>query len=211
MTWWETPHWLPAFVYLDEELLLDIYSDISGKLPKEVSQARKGGIDFWVAEAGGTWTWAWVLKRRSYLDDLINRLGLEKPKNLGIEKKRMVVAFVESRLIVSKVDKDRDLVIATRGKNDWELWLRFSRLDFTVSRTKDREWPKENGIQWKNCLVIGVKAPGDERIIKPICVVSLDRCERLKRRRKETHLDKVINNAKEVSTQAHQFSNASEP
>lgn len=204
MLWWESSHWLPAFLYLDEELLLDTYSDIRGKLPKELSQARKGGWD-WGIQLGGTWTRAWVLKRIIYLDDLINSLHLEKPKSLGIDEGRLVVAFVRRRLTVSRVDKDKDLVIATMGRDDPQAWLRFGRLDFAASRTKDGEWLTD-GIKWNNCLVIGVKAPGGEAIIKPICVVSLDRCEALKTRGKtKTHLDKVINNAQEW-VKAHQSS-----
>src|SRR3989442_14129207 len=88
------PHWLPSFIYLDEELLLNGFSDLTGKLPTEMSRAKEGGLHLPGAGVSGASTHTLVFKRYYYLDALVDALELQKDKNIGFQTNRPVLAFV---------------------------------------------------------------------------------------------------------------------
>src|SRR2546430_11872567 len=108
MSVWRVPHWLPSFLYFDDELLAEVFSDLTGSLPTELSNAKGGGFHAGVVSGEGTWSELAILKRTGYLDNLVEELELDPRKDSA---GRSIVARVYPTLGGGEVMEDSETIV----------------------------------------------------------------------------------------------------
>jgi len=196
--------WFPVFGYFDENLLIEMLSDMTGKLRKEYTWAKTIGVGQYAA---GTETTPWTIRRVHHLDDFIKHLRLDetKPEELrfrepdhqDVGSSKAVVSFISDVVRLDLLPNNEGLCSAFLEPSKWTLWLRLNCLDPTVSG-KVGGATSNGGTVWKNCLVLGVRAPGKPQVIKPVYVLLLDECTAVSSRRPSAHFDRLIDSGRKA-------------
>jgi len=135
---------MPNPLIFDETLLLEIYADIEGRIPKEytlgMERTSKAGSESFGMDRKEIDQTLWIPKRMEYLDMIVEKFKLHKHLNEKLDPNKKIVSFTFNAL---RFDERTGLGIAITSSND--------NCTFHASRTSYRraflcDFQQEEGL-----------------------------------------------------------------